>query len=210
MWLTDELLARRVVAGDRRACATFVQRFHARIYRLLVRLSHDAGLAEDLTQETFASAWANIATFAGGSSLSTWLHRIAYRKWVDWRRRAREVGVVIDCNADQVAGASVEPCEHAIRCEESNRLHLALGQLPSRQRDVLVLHYMQGLSYREIAQVLAEPCGTVKWRTSRALDELREILEGQQNAQKRIIDTVARVHAIHCLPFAPIAGPARA
>jgi RNA polymerase sigma-70 factor, ECF subfamily len=178
---TDRSLARRIAAGDHDACAALIATHHKAIYRLLVRLCCDAHLAEDLTQETFAAAWENIEGYRGASSLSTWLHQIAYRKFLDSRRRAKravatefqhfnETGVSA---ADPVA----DPVADAIAGEEARRLHLALDRLPQRERDVLVMHYLQSLSYRDVAVVLDEPVGTVKWRTSRALDELKNLLE---------------------------------
>lgn len=176
-WWKDKGLAKRIVAGDRDACETFVRRHYAPIYRLLVRLCRNADLAEDLTQETFAAAWLKIATYAGASSLATWLHRIAYRKFLD-RRRARSLAIA-DGDVNEVAGNGAEPFDSAARDEESHILRQAMDRLSPAERDVLILHYLQGLSYREMSRVLDVPCGTVKWRTSKALNNLREQLNGQ-------------------------------
>src|SRR3954466_501902 len=88
---SEMLLARRVRGGDRAACNELVHAHHAALYRFLLHLARDAHAAEDLTQETFAAAWRNIGGFRGRASLSTWLHRIAYTKFVDWNRRSRRV-----------------------------------------------------------------------------------------------------------------------
>jgi RNA polymerase sigma-70 factor, ECF subfamily len=190
---TDRSLARRITAGDRDACVTLVANHHAPIYRLLARLCRDAHLAEDLTQETFAAAWANIGSFAGTSSLATWLHRIAYRKFLDSRRQgARAVAVDFDQAFSEVRAIGGDPLAAVIADEESHRLHQALDRLPPLERDVLVLHYLQGLSYREVAQVLDEPVGTVKWRTSRALDELKNLLGVSFDEHARIATPTAR------------------
>lgn len=204
---TDKRLAKRIVAGDRDACETFVRRHYAPIYRLLVRLCRDADLAEDLTQETFAAAWVKIATYAGASSLATWLHRIAYRKFIDWRRARRSLAIA-DCDVDEVASGGAGPAEAAMLDEESRGLRLAMDRLPPAERDALALHYLQGLSYREMACVLDEPGGTVKWRTSLALKHLRDQLQGQLDESQTSAERECHRNAIRRETIATAAGSA--
>src|SRR5215207_6055065 len=85
----DERLLADIRAGRREACAALIQAHYQGIYRFLLHLTRDVALAEDLTQETFATVWEKLHLFAGRSSLSTWLHRIAYGKFVDVRRRTQ-------------------------------------------------------------------------------------------------------------------------
>lgn len=203
-WWMDKRLAKRIVAGDREACETFVRRHYAPVYRLLVRLCRDASLAEDMSQETFAAAWSNIDTYAGASSLATWLHRIAYRKFLDWRR-ARSWPTA-DGDIHEVVCRGASPIEAAMLEEESRVLRQALGRLPTAERDVLVLHYMQGLSYREMARVLDEPLGTVKWRTSRALNNLRDQLKGQFNEIEESTAGTSGRTTSHCQTIAAATG----
>src|SRR3954462_13007108 len=87
--IDEAQLIRRIRGGDRAACAELVRDHYARGYQLLARLTRDSHAAEDLCQETFAAAWTKIRTFAGNSTLATWLHRIAYRRFVDWSRAGR-------------------------------------------------------------------------------------------------------------------------
>src|SRR5262249_14807525 len=131
--------------------------------------------AEDLTQETFAAAWETIATFQGRASLATWLHRIAYTKFIDARRAERRAaGMRERLTSPQAAPA--DPFDTALAGDEARRLYRALDGLDAPERTLLVLHYLQGLSYREMAEVLDEPTGTVKWRTGEALSRLRALL----------------------------------
>ena len=69
-----------------------------------------------------------------------------------------------------------DPCDTAMAGDEARRLYRALYRLDAPERTLLVLHYLQGLSYREMASVLDEPTGTVKWRTAEALNRLRALL----------------------------------
>src|SRR2546429_6920258 len=87
--MDDRRLIEGLRARDSKACAQLVRDHYAAIYRLLAHLTRDVHAAEDLCQETFAAGWRKIGSFAGESSIATWLHRIAYRRFLDCRR-ARE------------------------------------------------------------------------------------------------------------------------
>ena len=75
--------------GRPEACAELIRVHYQKVYRFLVHLTGDVHRAEDLTQETFVSAWEKIATFQGRATLATWLHRIAYTKFIDGQRSQR-------------------------------------------------------------------------------------------------------------------------
>ena len=175
----EQRLVCRVRGGERETCALLVREHHAAVYRLLLHLSRDAHLAEDLTQETFAAAWAHIGSFNGESALGTWLHRIACRKFADAVRsglaRRRESGA--SDAVDGVRSPNRGPLEAAVADEQERRLMRAVDALDDADRELVVLHYFQGLSFREMAQVLGRPAGTVKWRVSETLARLRELID---------------------------------
>jgi len=175
--IDEAQLIRRIRGGDREACAKLVRHHYARVYQLLARLMRDSHAAEDLCQETFAAAWTKIGTFAGNSNFATWLHRIAYRRFVDWSRagRRRERGHP-SLASQQQAGP---PIDRMLIDERARKLDDALDRLDPPLRDVLVLHYLHGLSFRETADVLEEPAATVRWRATKALARLRELLKDE-------------------------------
>lgn len=167
--------------GRPEVCEKIVCQHHESIYRFMVYLTDGASLAEDLTQETFASAWANISQYNGRASLKTWLHRIAYRKFIDSKRSLQRHTVVM-ARLKQDSGGSVDtvnPLHRLMSDEHSCLLYEAMHKLRTSEYMVIVLHYIQGLSYREMAQVLNESVGTIKWRTSRALKKLKTFLTGR-------------------------------
>jgi RNA polymerase sigma-70 factor (ECF subfamily) len=177
---SDNSLVSRILAGNHEACVELIGHYHAPIYRLLLHLSRDAHLAEDLAQETFLAAWSKIGRFNAASSLNTWLHTIAYRKFIDaCRRRERTLSTQGDASIDVAESNSPSPYDSALASENTRRLYRALDRLKSAERDVVVLHYLQGLSYEEMAAVLSQPSGTVKWRTRQALEHLRRALESK-------------------------------
>lgn len=178
---SERKLLCRIRQGDRDAYEELVRTHHPRVYALLAHLSRDLHLAEDLTQETFVSAWSSIGRFAGRSSLITWLSRIAHRKFLDARRR----GLVEEKRTrDFHEQYAAQLIDHTASADPSNaehrrRLYEALGEMQEDERTILTLHYLQGLSYREMASVLDKPTGTVKWQTRQALQQLRTRLNGR-------------------------------
>jgi RNA polymerase sigma-70 factor, ECF subfamily len=175
----EQRLLREIRAGRREACAELVRAHYAAVYRFCAHLTGNVDLAEDLSQDTFTRAWINLAGFRGESSLTTWLHRIAYCGWLDGRRRAARGRAALDRlsreEAEPISGP-LAPLRGLIVEEETRQLYAAVQRLTESHRVVVVLHYLQGLSYQEMAAVLAEPTGTVKARTRRALEQLRGFL----------------------------------
>jgi RNA polymerase sigma-70 factor (ECF subfamily) len=171
----DHRLVNGLRKGCSEACGELVHRHYQAIFRFLAHLTRDAHLAEDLTQETFGAAWERIASFEGRSSLATWLHRIAYTKFIDCQRAHRRESKSHQGHSS-LRTSAVDPFESVMAEDEARRLYEGLNELDSEHRTLLVLHYLQGLSYREIATVLDEPSGTVKWRMTEALDRLRLLL----------------------------------
>lgn len=165
--------------GRREAYVSVIDAHYRSIYRFLLFLGRDASLAEDLTQEVFASAWRAIDSFRGESSIRTWLHRIAYHAFLDvQRRRERDqaaVGVLGGCEGD----VADDPLSGIVVDECLLQVGRALQDLEVDERTVLLLHYVDGLSYREMAETLGRPDGTLKWITSRALEKLRKQLAGK-------------------------------
>ena len=129
----EERLLADIQAGQREACATLVHAHYLAVYRFLLHLTRDVAVAEDLTQETFATVWEKIGSFAGRSSIATWVHRIAYSKFVDARRRARrslEAQTLVRQRTPVTA--SMTPLDAAIVDDQSRRLYAVLHRLDPR------------------------------------------------------------------------------
>lgn len=166
-------------AGDREACADLVRANYRAIYSFLAYLSGSTSLADDLTQETFTTAWEGLRRFRGDASFRTWLHRIAYGKFVDASRRARREAAAIDAaTASNQPSAATGPGV-AVAHEQAQVVREALTCLGEAERSAIVMHYFQGMSLSETALTLGEPVGTVKWRTNQALKKLKARLNGK-------------------------------
>ena len=167
--------------GQREACEKLVYQYYRSIYRFMAYLTRDINLAEELTQETFASAWANIGQYRRRASFVTWLHQIAYRKFIDSRRKLqRDAALTTRLKQERInTTETLNPLRRLTADEHTRLLHQALHSLRPSDYIVILLHYIQGLSFRQVARVLDEPVGTVKWQNSRALKKLREYLTGR-------------------------------
>jgi RNA polymerase sigma-70 factor, ECF subfamily len=130
--------------------------------------------AEDVVQEAYLRAWRHFAGYRGGDGRS-WLLRIVRNCAHDLR--ADRPRPAADADPDEVAaGASADPAGIAQELARAMRLRTAIAALPSEQREALVLREFEGLSYREIAEAVAAPIGTVMSRLSRARDRLADVL----------------------------------
>jgi RNA polymerase sigma-70 factor, ECF subfamily len=167
-------------ATGRQAYVALVDAHYARVYRFLLHLGQDATEAEDLTQETFAAAWEKLDTFGGRAEPGTWLHRIAYTKFIDARRGRARAAALVARLARETPPESQSPLDSMLAGDEARHLYAGVARLEEADRALIVLHYMQDLSYREMADVLGEPAGTVKWRTSEALRRLRRLLTPEE------------------------------
>jgi RNA polymerase sigma-70 factor, ECF subfamily len=167
-----DLTLARAKRGDVRAFEALYREHVGRVYGLCLRMTRDAHLAEDCTQETFVNAWRALAGFEQRSSVSTWLHRIAVNTVLARTRRADN-----DDLASQNAN-SEEP-DHNARAEhilEVEDLESLLGKLPAGARNVLVLFGIYGYSHEETAQMLNIAVGTCKAQLHRARQLLRELM----------------------------------
>ncbi len=165
--------------GRREAYEAVIDAHYGSVYRFLMFLTREASLAEDLTQEVFTAAWGALDRFEGRASIKTWLHRIAYNTFVDVQRRQGRQGAHAEKLGQRHPENARDPVSELVAVEEAARVRQTLERLEADDRAVLVLHYLEGLSYREMAGVLDQPSGTVKWLTRRALERLRHQLIGK-------------------------------
>jgi RNA polymerase sigma-70 factor, ECF subfamily len=169
-------LIERAKSGDTRAFERLYRENAGKVYGLCLRMTRDAALAEDCTQETFINAWRALDRFETRSSLGTWLHRIAVNVALGKRRKASPV--VADSDSVGTSGEE-EPVETEWTLEtplEVNEIEKAIDGLPDGARDVLVLYAIYGYSHAEAAGMLGLAEGTCKAQLHRARGLLRDRL----------------------------------
>lgn len=173
--MTDEveILCRKACNGDHAAASTLVSMFYARIFAYFRRLCGNEEDSADLTQKTFSKAWTSLDSYRGRSSFSTWLHGIAHHVHVDWRRKPDRNDHQTEAWWEARAAESATPFEDAAQKETAHQLYYWVDQLDQEQKQAVHLHYYQGLSLSETAQVLGIATSTLKYRLKGALEFLR-------------------------------------
>jgi RNA polymerase sigma-70 factor (ECF subfamily) len=168
--------------GDQAAAVQLIELFYERIYAFLRRRADNDADAADLTQRTFSRVWQSLPTFAGRSSVASWIHGIAYHVYVDWRRAQRPTEARSDEWWADRAGTDAAPDELAARSDTAAALYASVDGLEPGLRDTLHLHYYQGLTLQETADAMGVATSTVKYRLRQALDELQKKMSSDRTS----------------------------
>ncbi len=176
----------RAQKGEARAFEELLSVYGNRLYGFFCRRCGDLHDAEDLLQELFLRLVKSIGRYDHKNRFEPWLYRVAVNLVTDrLRRSARQGRTFRQVNSqashsgdplDRLIDASPGPGELVARTQQNDRLQEALDRLPAQQREVLLLRYFSELSFKQIAEILGCPTGTVLARAHRALRKLRELL----------------------------------
>jgi len=183
-WPQDEAeIMTELRSGSEAAFDWLVTYYHGPVYAVIAGILRNPNDAADVTQEVFLKAYRGIRAFRQGSSLKTWLYRIAvreslnYRRWF-WRhlRFQSSIEEKLDGSGD-FEGTGASPFDEVASREIQDAVQHALGEVPPVFRTAVILRDLEGLTYEEVAEVLDVSVGTVKSRILRGRRMLREILE---------------------------------
>jgi RNA polymerase sigma-70 factor (ECF subfamily) len=177
--------------GDRRAFEELVHRYEGELFNYLRRYLGDAEMAEDAFQATFLQVHLKCERFEPGRKVRPWLYTVATNQAIDAQRRERRHRMVsldrryAGRQGDEGAGSLAElldaqeqsPTDVLESAEQARHVRRAIRELPESLREVLLLVYYQGLKYREAAEVLSIPVGTVKSRLHAAVNKLDHALD---------------------------------
>jgi RNA polymerase sigma-70 factor, ECF subfamily len=175
----DNELVESYLQGDESSLKTLIDRYTSPVYNFIFRLCGENDCA-DLTQETFIKVWKNLKKFDQGASFKAWLFSIARNTSIDFLRKKRSVLFSDFDNNENFEqslpdnGPSVE--EISTLAEDKKILDEAISKLPFHYRTVLLLHYVEGFTFKEIGEILDKPLNTVKSHHHRALAELKAAL----------------------------------
>jgi RNA polymerase sigma-70 factor (ECF subfamily) len=181
---SDVELVGRARGGDAAAFGLLVERHQDHIYGAVCHLVGSGHDAEDIAQEVFVLAYANLGGFRGKAKFSTWLYGImlnAVRS--HWRRRQRRAVVSLAASEEEDEASPDPPAredgpqEASMRQESVQVVRAAIAGLDPELREIVVLRDIQGLNYEELAQALELAPGTVKSRLHRARQALKDKLE---------------------------------
>ena len=184
-WPQDEAeLLAELQGGSESAFNWLVTHYHGPVFSLVVGMVADPADAADITQEVFLKAYRGIGKFRGGSSLKTWLYRIAMREVSNARRwwwRHHRQQTSLDSEEESAATLQIEdpgesPLDRFASGELQQIVRSALQQVPAVFRGAVILRDLEGFGYEEVAEVLDVSVGTVKSRILRGRQALRLIL----------------------------------
>lgn len=190
---SDEALLARFCAGDAAAYGDLLRRFQGEIFAYLKRYLGQDALADDVFQNTFIQVYQKAGQFEQGRKVKPWLYAIATHQAIDMlRRQNRRPAVSLeqltsDDDAlnwsDTLTSAEVDPLDGLELAERRDKVKEALESLPEHLRLTIILAYYQGLKYKDIADIMKIPVGTVKSRLHAAMQKLQEALLSTEAAQ---------------------------
>ena len=186
--MDDERLVEGARRGEAEAFGELVRRYQHRIVNYISAMVNDRADAEDVAQEVFVRCYRALGQFRGESSFKTWLYQIATN--AAWTELGRRRSSLEDAAGDPAAtphafgdASSGENLEASLI--QRDAIDRALATLPAELREAVVLRDVEGLDYREIAEALDIPIGTVMSRIFRARQKLKELLREARDGQER-------------------------
>jgi len=154
--------------GDRAAFEKIYENLSTPMYTIILRITHDRSLSEDILQEVFVKLYLSPPTSAGNPR--AYLFQMAHNLAVDGARKNPQFVDLEDC--EKLAGLPADDFSQRMEIED------ALESLPSAECNIVSLHINGGFKFREISDILGIPLGTVIWRYHRAIKSLRSYLSG--------------------------------
>ena len=173
--LYERLLVVCCQTGDDDAYRELIGRFGPRLRYYLLKLVGRIDRADDLAQEVWIDVLRQLHRLKDAAAFTTWLYRIAHGKaMLEARRNGRAHATISDPNLIEARQ------EENFSAEDAARIHAMLDQLETTHREVLVLRFLEDLSYEEIGEVLGCPIGTVRSRLHYAKSQLKTLLEAHR------------------------------
>lgn len=180
----ESQLVEKFLDGDLEAFEELVLLFDKKIYNYCYRMTNNSDDAEDLAQEVFIKVYRNLKAFRKDSKFSTWIYRIAYNTCIDNHRKKRFKLLPLNRGGDDERDMDIPsptplPEDQVISDEQYSIIKECIARLKPEYKSAIILRDIQNYSYREIADILNIPMGTVKSNISRARALLRDDLKSR-------------------------------
>lgn len=191
--VSEKKIIEKVLGGDANAFEELVLRYEKTVYNLALRMVGDRDDAFDMTQEAFIKAYGSLSSFRGDSKFSVWIYRITTNVCLDFLRsksRKQQVSLTVsdddeDAQLD-IPDPKADPEQQLIKKISMQSVEEGLKTLPDKQRQILVMRELGGMSYAEIGKALSIEEGTVKSRIFRARKRLCAFLLDSGNIPESI------------------------
>ena len=174
---TDEELVQRVREGEERAMNVLVDRHHGVVFRTCVAILHDEDLAADASQNSFLKAFGAVDRFRGESTFRTWLLAIAGNEARGLLRKVKKRREDTLENVDLLPAPGNDPSTQVVVQSEVARVRAVLADLPEKQKLSVSLRIFDGLSFREIGEIIDSTEGSARVNYHHGIRRLRELLE---------------------------------
>jgi len=186
--LSDEQIAVSVQGGDSELFGELIDRYEAKLKRYGQKFLSYQDEIEDLVQDVFIKSYTNIQSFDAKLRFSPWIYRVAHNTFVnELKRKQRRGPVVFDFDTVlPVLSAKETTDAEVLSAELRSELDELLIEIPTKYREVLVLHYFEELSYKEIGEVLQIPVTTVGVRMTRGRKKLKQSYDEKLRKQNKV------------------------
>ena len=174
---TDEELVQRVREGDQRAMNVLVDRHHGVVFRSCAAILSDEDLAADASQNSFLKAFRAVDRFRGEAAFRTWLLAIAGNEARGLLRKVKQRREDTLEHVDTLAAEGNDPSAQAVLRSEVERVRVVLADLPEKQKLSVSLRIFEGLSFREIGEIIDSTEGSARVNYHHGIRRLRELLE---------------------------------
>ena len=174
---TDEELVQSLRQGDERAMNVLVDRHHGVVFRTCAAILNDEDLAADASQNSFLKAFKAVDRFRGESAFRTWLLAIAGNEARGLLRKVKKRREDVLDNLDVLPAEGDDPSDEVVRRSEVARVRAVLADLPEKQKLSVSLRIFEGLSFREIGEIIDSTEGSARVNYHHGIRRLRELLE---------------------------------
>ena len=179
--ISDEILIKNYIDGDEAAFNALVKRYLPLIYGYVRHYTGNVNNASDIVQEIFVKVWKNIKRFDRDKKFKTWFFAIAKNTCIDWLRQKNDLSSsVVDLENDKTLPDALIDSGSLEAVVDKNFI---LENLPSEQREIISLHFLERLTFREISELLKKPLNTVKSKYRRGIETVRKRMD-EGNAPK--------------------------
>lgn len=172
--------------GDEKALQTLVKNYLKPIYSYVFYLCKDKDASEDISQEVFLKVWKNLEKYDQSKSFKTWIFTIAHRTTIDYFRKRKnlafsdfdtdEGNIIIDTLQDK----EILQDEYLMREEEKEHINSIISLLPPKYKEIIVLKYIEEMTFNEIANILKQSINTVTSKHRRAIILLQKLMDAQK------------------------------
>lgn len=176
----DREMCDRLVAGDEAALGELYDQYSPLVYGLAAKVTRDSAAAEDITQDVFVRVWQDPQVFdPERGTWRAWLGMITHRRAVDWVRRSTVRRRYTAVAAQQQPPPPPNPEEAAVAAATAKSVKAAVDDLPTAQREAVVMAYYEAKTYRQVSETLGIPLGTAKSRIWQGLRHLADRLQAE-------------------------------